>query len=89
MIKEELRQQVEEVIETNCSEGGLERDDVIETAFYTFMYMYWNDEITRDDFLDVMEYLELSADMNQIDSLKENRKKRLLRRKLAKERRSK
>ena len=89
MIKEELKAKVEEAIETNCSEGGLERDDVIETVFYTFMYEYWNDVIERDDLLDVMEYLELWADMNQIDTLKENRKKRLIRRELAKAKRSK
>ena len=87
MIKEELKQKVEEAIEGNINVGGLTREEVEDTVFYSFMYAYWNDEIQREELLDIMEYLELWTDMEQIDKLKESRKKRLERRRLAKEKR--
>lgn len=87
MIKEELKQKIEEVIENNINVGDLTREEVEDTVFYTFMYAYWRDEIQRDELLDIMEYLEFWADMEQIDKLKESYKKRLAKRKLAKEKR--
>ena len=77
MTKEEIKRTAEEMIEAQCYESGLVREEVLEPSTLSFVEKYIHDEISREDLIQLSDYLEYPLNMEEVDKLKERRKKRL------------
>ena len=74
MTKEEIKNYIENIIEYNCSESDLEREDVLYSAILTAIYHYELKEISKEDLLQCADYLEFALDMEEIDKAIEKRR---------------
>lgn len=75
MTKEEIKKIAEEMIEAQCDEAGCGREEVLEVSTLCFLEKYINDEITEEDLIQLSNYLETPLDMEEVEKLKEKRKK--------------
>ena len=81
MTKEQIKQMAEDMIEWQCFESGLSREEVIDPSAYSFCEWYFKDEITRQDLIDLTDYLDFPLNIEEVDKMKERRVKRRLARK--------
>jgi len=75
MTKEEIKKVAEEMIEAQCDESGCVREEVLEVSTFCFLEKYIRDEITKEDLVELSTYLETPLNMEEVDKLKEKRKK--------------
>ena len=75
MTKEEIKKVAEEMIEAQCDESGCVREEVLEVSTFCFLEQYIRDEITKEDLIELSEYLETPLDMEEVEKLKVKRKK--------------
>ena len=75
MTKEEIKKVAEEMIEAQCDEAGCGREEVLEVSTLCFLEKYIHDEITKEDLIQLSNYLETPLDMEEVEKLKEKRKK--------------
>lgn len=75
MTKEEIKKVAEEMIEAQCDESGCGREEVLEVSTLCFLEKYIHDEITEEDLIQLSNYLETPLDMEEVEKLKEKRKK--------------
>lgn len=75
MTKEEIKKVAEEMIEAQCDESGCVREEVLEVSTFCFLEKYIRDEITKEDLVALSSYLETPLNMEEVDKLKEKRKK--------------
>lgn len=75
MTKEEIKKAAEEMIEAQCDESGCAREEVLEVSTLCFLEKYIRDEITKEDLVELSDYLETPLDMEEMEKLKEKRKK--------------
>ena len=75
MTKEEIKKVAEEMIEAQCDESGCVREEVLEISTFCFLEKYIRDEITNEDLVELSSYLETPLNMEEVDKLKEKRKK--------------
>ena len=80
MTKEEIKKVAEEMIEAQCDESGCGREEVLEVSTLCFLEKYINDEITEEDLIQLSNYLETPLDMEEVEKLKEKRKKQAVHR---------
>lgn len=77
MISEKMQQMVNDMFDYLIDESsGLPKEDLIEPAILNFLDMYYHNEITKEDLLQVGEILECEFDMEVIDKEKEKRIRR-------------
>ena len=77
MTKEEIKKIAEEMIEAQCDEAGCGREEVLEVSTLCFLEKYIHDEITEEDLIQLSNYLETPLDMEEVEKLKEKRKKQV------------
>ena len=67
MTKKEIKEYVENDIQNACDEGGLSREEVLETVLINIIYRYEIGLLTKEDLLQCGEYLGVELDMSAID----------------------
>lgn len=75
MTKEEIKKAAEEMIEAQCDESGCVREEVLEVSTFCFLEKYIHGEITKEDLIELSNYLETPLDMEEVEKLKEKRRK--------------
>lgn len=75
MTKEEIKTKAEEMIEAQCYESGCTREEVLEVSALCFLEQYIRDEITKNDLIELSNYLKTPLDMEEVEKLKAKRKK--------------
>ena len=75
MAKEEIKKVAEKMIEAQCDESGCAREEVLEVSAFCFLEKYIKNEITKEDLIDITNYLGVLLDMEEVEKLKEKRKK--------------
>lgn len=75
MTKEEIRVKAEEMIEAQMDESGLSREEVLEVSAICFLEQYMADEISREDLVELGEYLDFPFNMEKVKELKAKRQK--------------
>ena len=77
MISEKMQQMVNDMFDYLIDESsGLSKEELREPAILNFLEMYYHNEITQEDLIQVGEILECEFDFNVIDKEKEKRIKR-------------
>ena len=75
MKDKELKFTAEEMVARQCSESGLNREEVLEISTFCFLEQYIRDEITKEDLVELSNYLQTPLNMEEVENLKTKRKK--------------
>ena len=70
MNYENIKDYVEDLIDSLMDESGLTRNECEEDALINCVYFYDHDEMSREDLLSAAEYLGYELDMTVIDETK-------------------
>ena len=75
MTKIEIQNKAEQMISAQCEESGCTREEVLEVSTYCFIEEYVKDGISKEDLLALSNYLKTPLNMEEIEILKQKRKK--------------
>ena len=75
MNKTQIKQKAENMIAAQIEESGCTREEVLEVSTYCFVEEYIKDGISREDLVALSNYLETPLNMEEVEILKQKRKK--------------
>ena len=77
MTKKEIQNKAEEMIAEQIKESGCTREEVLEVSTYCFVEEYIKDVISREDLIALSSYLKTPLNMEEVEMLKQKRKKQV------------
>ena len=75
MLKQELKNSIEEIIANQMELSDLSREDVLESAVFYYLEQYFNDEISKQELIEIGDYLEYPIDLEKVEKLKTKHQK--------------
>lgn len=81
MNNQEIKNYVENIINAQCEESGLIREEVTEVTLLNCIELFYRDELSKEDLIGCAKYLEYEIDVDAIEKEKSVRQKRKAQRK--------